>query len=499
MSLLVDKLKKDFGNIWNQSNNFAFQTGFTVIDIMSSSMERGASSGGDYNFMNGGLFCKPYTFTGKSGTGKSSLAIQLQTAAVDYCTRRFGPYVDFVMFDVEKHTTLERIRELSKWNDVEIYNRLHFVQQKVSIEEIFNEIQRICSKKEKMKDESYIEFPILNLDGSAFHHYYPTFVLIDSIAALREYKEMEYDKAGELKENKSIVENIDAMRAAKKNTAFIMQIKNLCMDYNIHIGMINHIETEASMDMFSKPSRNLLHLKAGERLKGGNELIFQSAFMINLTYGKRIDDNDPIYGPYVRGAINKVTYLKNKNGKEGLLFPMVFDSDKGYMPELSDFETLLEFKYGISGTSVYTLDILPEYKLTRKNVLEICYDNPIVARAIQFTSRALLNSLLVYNDEPLNIAQLVEGLSLEDRMNLILHYSIDYPGYINMGLVVTPELIEQTLKSNMRFTEALGNALNDLVRLKIDLHKMGYEMQDHQYSLDDIVKNPNAEYLPFFD
>ena len=51
----------------------------------------------------------------------------------------------------------------------------------------------------------------------------------------------------------------------------------------------------------------------------------------------------------------------------------------------------------------------------------------------------------------------------------------------------------------MRFTEALGNALNDLVRLKIDLHKMGYEMQDHQYSLDDIVKNPNAEYLPFFD
>ena len=68
-----------------------------------------------------------------------------------------------------------------------------------------------------------------------------------------------------------------------------------------------------------------------------------------------------------------------------------------------------------------------------------------------------------------------------------------------MGLVVTPELIEQTLKSNMRFTEALGNALNDLVRLKIDLHKMGYEMQDHQYSLDDIVKNPNAEYLPFFD
>lgn len=494
MSLLLGQLKKlvnddEQSKIWNDANEFSAPTGFTVFDVMSTSMER--SRFGDYNIPNGGLFPRIYSAVGESDVGKTTHAIQLMAAATDYCTAVYGPYVEFVMYDIEKHTSIERIKAVARWSDKDVYEKLRFVHKKMTIEEIFTELQQICNAKEQMKDKLMQTTPIMNLDGSKHNQYYPTFVLIDSIAALRDFKEIEVNAKGEVKETENMVENIEAMRTAKKNTSFVFQVKQLCSDYNIVLMLINHIKTETAMSMFDRPTKYLLHLKAGEKLSGGNELIFQSAFMTKLFHGKKIDDANDIYGDNVRGSINKFTYVKNKNGKEGLLFPYVFDTDKGYMPEISDFETLLEYKYGISGTSAYYLDILPEVKLTRRTLLDTCYNNPLVARAIQFTAKALLYPMLVFNTTPVDLALEFRDMPIEDRIAMIMQFTVDYPGYINQKRIVTEECIKKLTenKSELKFGERFTKVMEDLALMKIDLWKKGYNLQEQSFGASDIIQN----------
>lgn len=500
MSILLNQLGNAFGDdVWNQCNTFGATTGFTLIDALCTSIER--DSNGNYRFYNNGLFSKPYTFTGKPGVGKTTLAIQLITAAVDRFIRKYGNYVDFVFFDIEKHSTVERVKALARWDDMMAYDRMKLIQKKTTIEDLFNEVQNIAFLKDKHKDIMMCEYPMHNLDDTPYKNYYPTFVLIDSIAAIRDFIEFEQDKAGNLKKKDSIVENIDAMRTAKKNTAFITQIKNLCTEYNICLIMINHKIVEPGMGPMDKPTKNLLHLKPGEKLSGGNELMFQSAFMVEGYFGSKLNEFDPVYGDYIRGSINKITFTKNKNGKEGLLFPMVFDSEKGYMPELSDFEILLTYKYGLSGVGTYYLDVLPEFKITRKKLYEMCLENPILARAIQFTAKCLLYPMLVFDKDPYDIKSMVENLSYEDRINLILSHTEDYPGYANMGLSVDIDSLKAKAESEriIKFAERVTNIFDDLSELKMNLYKDGYVLQEKTFGLADLVKNnkSNDDYILF--
>ena len=208
--------------------------------------------------------------------------------------------------------------------------------------------------------------------------------------------------------------------------------------------MINHLVEVPVLDRYNPPKPQLPGMKFNQKVKGGTELLYQSYCVGQLSVRERMfDEKKQVYSSGVHGIIALMDWLKNKNGPEGVRYPMIFDGDTGYKPELTDFEILYtEGLYGIKGSPLgYHLTVLPEIVFTRKTLLEKCHENPLLARALSFTTRLYLVSKVINRETPPNIDDF-ELADFESRVALILMHSCDYPGYANNGWVVPEEYFE---------------------------------------------------------
>lgn len=433
MSLLAKAIQQQNNNedynIWEKISNYATPTGITAIDIMSANLEK--DERGHYSILNGGFSTKPFTMVGNSSSGKSTLAVQAVANMVDFVNSYWPGTSEMIFFDVERYFSIERIKNITGWTDTDVYNKLVLYQEdKTNVLDIYNEIRKICDLKEKNQKSLYIETPLINLDGTEHYQYSPTFIIIDSIAMLSSVPEFSYDKAGNIKIDEEISKNTEAMIDAKNNTNFIKKVKPLCNKYGLVLMMINHITNEIKISMFDIPTKALPWLSPGSRIHGGKELIYQSAGLIGLMFGEKLDDRNRKYGDDIHGSINKVTFYKNKNGIEGIQFPIVLNADMGYMPELSDFELLTDRKYGLNGVGNYTLQFLPELgTITKRNCYEKCQNDGLIARAIQFTAKIYLVYTLIYKSELPDLERYAQELPFEDRVKIVIKYSDKYFRY----------------------------------------------------------------------
>lgn len=433
MSLLAKAMQQhnesnDY-NIWEKISNYATPTGITAIDIMSANLEKDGY--GHYSILNGGFSTKPFTMVGNSSSGKSTLAVQAVANMVDFVNKYWPGTSEMIFFDVERYFSIERIKNITGWTDTDVYNKLILYQEdKTNVLDIYNEIRKICDLKEKNKKSLYIKTPLHNLDGVEHYQYSPTFIIIDSIAMLSSVPEFTYDKSGNIKIDEEISKNTEAMTDAKNNTNFIKKVKPLCNKYGLVLIMINHITDEIKISMFDMPTKSLPWLKPGQKITGGRELIYQSAGLLGLMFGEKLDDRNRKYGDDIHGSINKFTFYKNKNGIEGVQFPIVLNADMGYMPELSDFELLTDRKYGLNGVGNYTLQFLPELgSITKRNCYEKCQNDGLIARAIQFTAKIYLVYTLIYKSELPDLERYAQILSFEDRVKIVIKYSETYFRY----------------------------------------------------------------------
>lgn len=440
MSLIFDMAKLNGSTFfeeedWDSFSAIANLTGFNAIDIFSGSIE--------YDIygvprLNGGLFARPITIVGQSATGKTSLAIKVIAASVDRWNRMYGAELsEMVMDDSEDNSTIHRIQGLTGWSDWEFMSRCRYYNKVMSINDIYNQVREIADLKEKNRKALTVDTGIMDIDGYTIKVLSPTYLLVDSIAALSGdgATDLEFDKDGKLKESEKMVGNVDAMTEARGNTAFIKKVKAYLSKYNIVLIMINHIIEKPQMGMFDFPTRVLPFLKPGERLKGGNELVYQSFAIWNLNYKTKIDDKDPIYGDRIRGAVTHLIFVKSKSNVEGLPVPMVFDQRTGHRPELSDWEYIYNASYGIGGSPArYFLKILPEITFTRKGLYDACLDNPLLARALSFTARCKMVTDVIVTDHDRravapDMQALTDNMSYENRVALILTFTDIYPGY----------------------------------------------------------------------
>jgi hypothetical protein len=180
-----------------------------------------------------------------------------------------------------------------------------------------------------------------------------------------------------------------------------------------------------SIDPYAKKNRYLPFLDIGEKLKGGQEIIYQSFHIFYITGGKKIDYKDPIYGPDIDGLIVNSYFPKNKANIEGVSFPMVFNKATGYHPELSDFEYIFQLRYGIQGTTKFSFDVLPEVHFTRKNLLEVLEEYPATARALAFTSRLASSFAMQYYRPAPSLADF-SNIPLKERLALLYAYTESY-------------------------------------------------------------------------
>lgn len=484
-------LKNEGEDIWNQAIQMSVPTGMTLFDVLNANLERNRYR--NYSILNGGFQSKAYTILGESSTGKSTLAIQWAAACVDFIDALYPGSTGLIFFDVEKYFHYERIKQLTGWTDKDMHEKLVlYHNDKTSIVDIYNKIKEICDIKEKQKKEITIETPIYNLTGTQHVELAPTFIIIDSIAMLTRAPEFEHKKSGELYEEENMGQNTEAMRDAGENTKFIRKVKPLLSKYNIVLIMVNHITNDVVMSRYEAPKKYLPFLKPGQKVVGGKELIYQSASIMEIVGGERLVNDKMKYGESIHGSINKLTFKKNKNGFEGIDYPMVLSAAMGYMPELSDFELITEEKYGVNGIGSYSLTVLPELgNIKKSNCYEKCLENPLLARAIQFTAKTYLVYSMVYRKTPPNLEEICDGMSYDDRVKMILAYTNPYPKYIELDRDMLEKNIESIRNSKYRFRKSIQNFFGDLALDIINYYKKGY-IYDEIYKIsfkDTLDKN----------
>lgn len=445
---IVNKVNETFKNAGSFNSDIGMFSGFTALDVASSSIEQGFDL--DLSLLNGGMFNKPYNEIGLSSVGKTTLWIQVISSCIDKWYEQYGPVSECLFYNVEQHTSPQRWMNVTGYTEDMMRERVRFVTKPMSIIEIFNDIAAFAKCKIDNRKQLEVVTPIRSLTGEPVKALPTTYVLIDSIASIRSKTDISFDKEGNIKasdaETIAGTSNMDAMQLAKDNTIFINEIKKLCEEARICVISINHLVEVPVLDRYNPPKPVLPALKYNQKLKGGNEFIYQSFAIHMLSIKERLyTEKNQTFGNKVHGIISILKWLKNKNGPEGIEYPMVFDYETGYKPELSDFELLYsEGGYGISGSPLsYHLDILPEITFTRKTLLQKCEENPILARALSFTTRLYLVSKLIKRTDPVDITNISNELDYYNRISLIMNHSTDYPGYVNRGLVPTGEDIEK--------------------------------------------------------
>lgn len=489
MSLLLKEINQ-VNDVFRRAGSFnsdiGMFSGFTALDVASANLEHLPET--NLEILNGGMFNNPYNEIGMSAVGKTTLWIQVISACMDNWYNTYGPVTECIFYNVENHTSPQRWMDITGYDEQMMRERVRFVSKPYTIVEIYNELATLAKQKKAMRKQLEIDTGIISIDGGTVKTLPTTYVLIDSIAAIRSDSKTEFDKDGNVKDTGTIAgtSNMDAMQIAKDNTMFINEVKKLCEEVKICVVMINHLVEVPVLDRYNPPKPILPSMKYNQKLKGGNELIYQSFGVNMLSIRERLfNEKSKVFGDSVHGLIAFMEWLKNKNGPEGIKYPMVFDSATGYKPELSDFEMLYsEGSYGISGSPLnYHLDILPEISFTRKTLLEKCHQNPILARAMCFTARVMLICDLILHCERPDLKNLTD-CDFNTRINMIMRYSIDYPGYVNHGWVVDESLIEETGK----FNDMLGNSkrfnvVTNLFEIFINsVFDLDYVMCDNNYS-----------------
>lgn len=503
MSLLlkeINQVNEVFRKAGSFNSDIGMFSGFTALDVVASNIAYLPDT--ELEILNGGMFNNPYNEIGMSSVGKTTLWMQVISACMDNWYKWYGPVAECIFYNVENHTSPQRWMDVTGYSPEQMRERVRFVSKHYTIIEIYNEIKTLARQKISMKKELEIDTGVYSIDGGTVKVLPTTYVLIDSIAELRSRSESEFDKDGNIKDTGTIAgtTNMEAMQLAKDNTIFISEVKKLCEEAKICVVMINHLVEVPVLDRYNPPKPILPSMKYNQKLKGGNELIYQSFGVNMLSIRERLfNDKSKIYGNSVHGIIAIMEWLKNKNGLEGIKYPMVFDSATGYKPELSDFEMLYtEGSYGISGSPLnYHLDILPEITFTRKTLLDKCHENPLLARAMCFTARLMLICDLIHKCERFDIKKL-SSLDYDTRVSLIIKYSIEYPGYINHNWVVDSETLEKAREMD----EILGNQLRfnlvtNVAELMMDaVFDQAMVMSDNQYTISgNTIKIDDMEYV----
>jgi hypothetical protein len=448
----------------------ATPTGFNVYDLYSGYLVRNIYN---YPVLNGGIFPRLINVIGESATGKSSKVIKDVGGAIDRVWKKYGSgYSEMYFLDPEEHTSFERIISLTNWSPAEFSSKCNFRQRAMSLLDLANLILRIYDTKMKYKNDFLLPGGIKDLYGKEILLLAPTFIILDSVAAVNPNgldNFIEHDKMGNIKELDSLGSNMEGAQDVRAWTVFIRKFKSFLDEGNINLTCVNHKTNDLNVDPYAKKVRYLPFLGIGEKLKGGKEFIYQSYQIFYITGGKTIDEKDPIYGPSINGLLANTYFPKNKANLEGAHFPMVFDINTGYHPELSDFEYLFQSRYGIQGTSKFCFDVLPEISFSRKNLLDTMEEYPAVARALAFTARIGASFAMQYFKAPPSLIDFA-NIPLEHRLALLYAYTESYGKHQDYSEMIHYNQCEKIALQNRHYVFSnYGVGMNNVILNNVDI------------------------------
>ncbi len=355
--------------------------------------------------LNGGLG----QLTGVVGIGnsfKSTILHYMSLSAMDKITASVETSLG--TYDTEVNTHIERLLALAKRfpfiGNMDLINTgLWNITDKTMYyaNEWYEMLKKFLKGKKDNASKILVETPFLDKDGKTLMKILtPTFSEIDSFSAFQTEDVAKIQEETELGDSSG---NTIYMRQGLAKNRFLMEMPKESMSANHYVLMTAHVGKEiqmASGPVPQPPARKLLQLKNGDKIKGVTDQFFflmsncwqtvTAAPLMNqgtktVEYPKNSDDN--VVGDNDLHIVT-MRQLRGKSGPSGAVIEIIVSQIEGVLPELTEFHYIKgSDRFGISGSlQHYSLDLLPDVKLSRTTVRGKIDENPRLRRALNITA-----------------------------------------------------------------------------------------------------------------
>lgn len=317
---LNDTIRGDTETYGTTASRFMQPTGFTCFDYLNGEI---AYNGKNERLVHVGVdHGKIITVIGKSGSGKSTFAMQMGAQLI----KPFKEGAIFV-FDFEQGSSKERIKQITGMDEDYYNEHVTLLQKGISTESVLKLIMQIKKLKLEHEKELLVDNPNGEKDenGEVIKVLPPTVVVIDSIASMLPANELDED---------IIKGQMTATGIAKVNTQLFKRIGMPCATANIIPIFINHINAKIETTIVPTQSQ-VNYLSQSETLPGGNACIYLTNTLIRITTKSKLE---PDKGYQIKGFETAVSLVKSRSSAAGRSVTMVYNQFEGFDNDLSLLE-----------------------------------------------------------------------------------------------------------------------------------------------------------------
>ena len=382
MGLLADRFRAQMAKTkdprMEEANaDVLYPTGFLPFDFLNGYRVHVKSETEDFWYNSVGIVDgSSVSFAGRSGSGKTTAAIQMAANIV-------RPFPEATIFfdDIEGGSNATRRELLTHFTPEEAEQRIIYRNTAVSAENFYKRIASIYEIK--MNNRADFEYDTCKLDsrGNKIYKLIPTVYILDSLAMLTPEK---------LTEEEELSGQMSTTATAKTNTAVFKRIVPKLKAANIILFTINHINDKIEVNAFTHTKSQVSFLKPGETLPGGKAALYLANNLIRVDDGAKLKETD---GLGINGKIVDFEIIKSRTNAAGRSVPMVFDFTSGFDDILSLFMFLKSTGAIITGATCY-LRGHEDMKFRQRDFKNKLFNDPEFAKAFNEVARAELETLL---------------------------------------------------------------------------------------------------------
>lgn len=382
MGLLADRFRAQMAKTkdprMEEANaDVLYPTGFLPFDFLNGYRVHVKSETEDFWYNSVGIVDgSSVSFAGRSGSGKTTAAIQMAANIV-------RPFPEATIFfdDIEGGSNATRRELLTHFTPEEAEQRIIYRNTAVSAENFYKRIASIYEIK--MNNRADFEYDTGKLDsrGNKIYKLIPTVYILDSLAMLTPEK---------LTEEEELSGQMSTTATAKTNTAVFKRIVPKLKATNIILFTINHINDKIEVNAFTHTKSQVSFLKPGETLPGGKAALYLANNLIRVDDGAKLKETD---GLGINGKIVDFEIIKSRTNAAGRSVPMVFDFTSGFDDILSLFMFLKSTGAIITGATCY-LRGHEDMKFRQRDFKNKLFNDPEFAKAFNEVARAELETLL---------------------------------------------------------------------------------------------------------
>lgn len=382
MGLLADRFRAQMAKTkdprMEEANaDVLYPTGFLPFDFLNGYRVHVKSETEDFWYNSVGIVDgSSVSFAGRSGSGKTTAAIQMAANIV-------RPFPEATIFfdDIEGGSNATRRELLTHFTPEEAEQRIIYRNTAVSAENFYKRIASIYEIK--MNNRADFEYDTGKLDsrGNKIYKLIPTVYILDSLAMLTPEK---------LTEEEELSGQMSTTATAKTNTAVFKRIVPKLKAANIILFTINHINDKIEVNAFTHTKSQVSFLKPGETLPGGKAALYLANNLIRVDDGAKLKETD---GLGINGKIVDFEIIKSRTNAAGRSVPMVFDFTNGFDDILSLFMFLKSTGAIITGATCY-LRGYEDMKFRQRDFKNKLFNDPEFAKAFNEVARAELETLL---------------------------------------------------------------------------------------------------------